>query len=152
MPKFRLFSNKKLVKVLVESVYIAARHAHLSLLVLSVSLFFARGVGVLMQRAWPMRAEVRWTSVGVDSALLVAGATLWVSAEHHLLQEPWLATKLTLLLVYIALGSFTLKHARTTRARWIGWVLALTVVAQMACIAITRDPLGAWVWLFPVAA
>lgn len=127
--------------------HLGVLHAHFSLVVLSVALFVARGTGVALQAAWPMRAHVRWASVLIDTALMTAGVTLWVIVPHNPLHEPWLATKLGWLLVYIALGSLALKRGRTQLSRllWLG--AALLVVTQMLCIALTRDPRGIGLWL-----
>ena len=56
--------------------------------------------------------------------------------------EPWLALKLFLLLVYIALGTYGLKRGRTRAIRMGFSVLALLVITQMFWIARTRDPFG----------
>jgi uncharacterized membrane protein SirB2 len=131
-------------------VYVGALHAHLLFVFLSVTLFVLRGVGVAWHASWPMDKKVRWASVGIDMALMAAGLTLWITASHNPMQEPWLATKFALLLVYIVLGSMGLKRGRTPRARLVYFVAALCVVSQMVCIALTRDPSGVWAVLVPM--
>lgn len=126
------------------SLYPATLHAHIALVALSVGLFALRWVGVLAGGRWPMQRRTRVVSVVFDTALLCAGATLWWLLKLHPLQQPWLGTKLILLVLYIVLGTFALKRAR----RWVGklffGLLALAVVAQMVAVAQTRNPLG---WL-----
>jgi uncharacterized membrane protein SirB2 len=110
----------------------------------SALLFVARGVGVLAGGAWPMRALVRRASVAIDTALLAAALALWAMLGLNPVRDAWLGSKLALLLVYIVLGTFALKRARTTRARLACFVLALAVLATMASVALTRNPCG---WL-----
>jgi uncharacterized membrane protein SirB2 len=119
-------------------------HLHRTLVGLSVMLFVVRAIAVAGQSTWPMVPVVRWSSVLIDTLLMAAGIALWVLLQHNPVQEPWLALKLFLLLVYIVLGSYGLKRGRT-RATRIGFsVLAFLVIAQMFWIARTRDPMGIW--------
>ena len=122
--------------------YTALLHAHRTLVGVSVVLFIARAIGVAGQRAWPMTPVIRWSSVLIDCTLMAAGIALWVLMQHNPVHEPWLALKLFLLLVYIALGTYGLKRGRTRAIRMGFSVLALLVITQMFWIARTRDPFG----------
>lgn len=115
---------------------------HIGLVVLSVSLFAARGVGVLAGQAWPMAAGARGLAPVIDSALLLAGGALWWLLQLSPTQQHWLLAKLVLLLVYIVLGSLALKRAPTRAAKAVCFVAALSVVGFMASIAVARHPLG----------
>jgi uncharacterized membrane protein SirB2 len=128
----------------IASVYPLARWMHIGLVLASVSLFAARGIGVLAQQAWPMRPAWRRASVLIDVGLLGAGLTLWTLLQFHPLHDPWLGAKLVLLLVYIVLGSLALKRAPTRRAKATFFVAALACVAFMASIALRHHPLGWW--------
>lgn len=130
----------------IATLYPALLHAHIALVVLSVGLFAMRWVGVLAGGHWPLQRRTRVVSMVFDTTLLCAGVTLWWLLQLHPLQQPWLGTKLVLLVMYIVLGTFALKRAH----RWVGklvfGLLALAVVAHMVAIAQTRNPLG---WLSP---
>lgn len=117
---------------------------HVSLVAISATLFALRGLGVLRGQAWPMQAVGRRLSVAIDSALLLAGASLWWLLQLNPLHTPWLGVKLILLLVYIGLGSMALKRARTPRSRALYLLAALLCLAFMASIALARHPLGWW--------
>lgn len=117
---------------------------HLALVVGSVSVFAVRGLGVLQGQGWPLSLGWRRLSVVLDSALLTAGASLWWLLQLNPLHTPWLGLKLTLLLVYIALGSMALRRASSLRARALFLAAALLCVAFMASIALARHPLGWW--------
>ncbi|MCU0763551.1 MAG: SirB2 family protein [Hydrogenophaga sp.] len=126
------------------NLYAATQHTHVALVVLSVVLFALRWVGVLANARWPLQRRARMLSMGIDTALLAAGATLWWWLQIHPLHQHWLGAKLVLLVVYIVLGSFALKRARRWWGKLLFGLLALAVVAQMVAIAQTRNPLG---WL-----
>jgi len=117
---------------------------HAGLVAGSAGLFTLRGLGGLMGHTWPLRALWRHLSVAIDTALLLAGASLWWLLQLNPLHMPWLGVKLALLLVYIALGSMALKRAHTPRSRALFLLAALLCLAFMASIALARHPLGWW--------
>lgn len=127
---------------LIAALYPWLRHLHITLVVLSVSVFAVRGLGVLAGQAWPMRDLARGLSPVIDSLLLLAGATLWWLLQLNPWHNHWLGAKLVLLVVYIVLGSFALKRGRTRVQRLLFFVAALAVVALILTSALTRLPLG----------
>lgn len=120
---------------------------HVTLVVCSGLLFAARGAGVLAGQTWPMRPAARWAAVAIDTALMTAGTTLWALLSLHPVSQPWLGTKLLLLLVYIVLGSLALKRAPRPGQRGVCFVAALAVYGFMASVAWSHQPLGALRWL-----
>jgi uncharacterized membrane protein SirB2 len=124
--------------------YPALLHLHRACVAASIILFMARGLGVAAQQGWPLQARWRYLSVAIDVLLLVAGVSLWVFLGLHPLQQTWLGVKLVLLVVYIVLGSFALKRARTHGQRLAFFVAALAVVFYMVGIALMRHPAGWW--------
>jgi len=124
--------------------YLPVKQAHLALVGLSGALFVARGVAVLAGARWSMAAWARRASVGIDTALLAAGAALWTMLRLHPLRDAWLGAKLGWLVLYIVLGSLALKRARTRAARAACFAAALLVLATLVTVPLTRHPLG---WL-----
>lgn len=124
--------------------YTATFWTHVSAVTLSIALFAARGAGVLTHHAWPMQANWRRLSVGIDVVLLCAGIGLWTLGQRNPIEEHWLGMKLLLLPVYVVLGSYALKRARTHSARTAFFFAALACVLTMVSIAYTRQP---WGWL-----
>jgi uncharacterized membrane protein SirB2 len=122
------------------------RQGHLALVVLSGTLFAVRGLGVLAGARWPLHKALRIGSVVIDTLLLAAGTTLWSLLQLNPTRDTWLGAKLLLLVVYIVLGSWALKRARTTAGRAAFCVAALTVFATLVSIGWTRHPLGMWRW------
>jgi len=126
------------------SLYSIVKSTHITLVIISVTLFALRGAATLLEARWPLNAGVRLASVIIDSFLLLAGLSLWALLGMNLTGQNWLAVKLLLLPVYVVLGSFALKRARSRAARALFFVLALATVAWMASIAVHHHPLG---WL-----
>lgn len=117
---------------------------HIALVSASVSLFAARGLGVLAGQAWPMRGWARGLAPVIDSLLLLAGGTLWWLRQLNPTQDHWLLVKLLLLIAYIGLGSMALRRAPTRAARALCFAAALAVVGNMVGIAWRHHPLGWW--------
>lgn len=118
--------------------------AHIGLVSTSVALFTARGLGVLAGQGWPMASWARGLAPVIDSLLLLAGGTLWWLLQLNPLHNHWLLAKLTLLVVYIVLGTLALQRAPTRWAKAVCYAAALAVVAFMASIALAHNPLGWW--------
>ena len=128
--------------------YPFALYTHISLVIASVCLFAARGLGVLTGQDWPMRQVWRGLSVWIDTALLSAGGLLWFMLQFNPWHDHWLTTKLVLLVVYVVLGSLALKRGRSARMRTRCYGAAVLVYLAMIGIARAHHPLG-WIhsWL-----
>ena len=124
--------------------YPLLKSAHMALVGASVLLFVLRGVATLADARWPMNPGVRWTSVAIDTALLLAGVSLWGLLGTPLTGQAWLGVKLLLLPVYVVLGSHALKRARGRAARAVFFGLALVTVGFMVAVAVAHHPLGPW--------
>ena len=118
--------------------YLQIKFAHIALVAASGALFALRGIGVLAGSGWPMQVPARRSSMLIDTALLLAGATLWSVAALNPLRDHWLAGKLLLLPAYVVLGSLALKRARTSRGKLLSFVLALGTFAAIGTLALTH--------------
>ena len=116
--------------------------AHIGLVVASGGLFALRGALVLAGQAWAMSRPWRMLSYGIDTLLLSAGVTLWALLSLNPISSPWLGSKLLLLVLYILLGTLSLKRAPTMAARRAAYVGALVAYLCMASVALTHHPLG----------
>ena len=117
---------------------------HMALVGASVLLFVLRGVATLAAARWPMNPAVRWTSVVIDTGLLLAGVSLWGMLGMPLTGQAWLGVKLLLLPVYVVLGTFALKRARSRAGKAVFFGLALLTVGFMVTVAVAHHPLGPW--------
>lgn len=122
--------------------YPQIKHAHIGLALASGTLFALRGAAALAGMRWPQHAVVRWASYTVDTALLTAAMMLLTILPGALYANGWLAAKLSLLVVYVVLGSFALKRARTRTARAVCYAAALATFGAIYTIARAHHPLG----------
>ncbi len=127
--------------------YPQIRAVHVTAVIVSGTLFLARGVAVQARAAWPLAAPVRYASYAVDTVLLAAGVTLFVILPGALFANGWLAVKLVLVAVYILLGTLALRRARTPLGRLICLLAALCTYGIVIVIAWTHSPLGPLIWL-----
>jgi uncharacterized membrane protein SirB2 len=57
--------------------------------------------------------------------------------------QAWLTVKVLLLIVYVVLGVYAFKYAKTRRSRWGFWLAALVVFLAIVSVARAHHPLGA---------
>ena len=124
--------------------YPQIRIVHIGAVIASGALFALRGAGVLSGARWPMAAPLRYLSYSIDTVLLTAALMLIAVLPAALFANHWLTVKLSLLVVYIVLGSLALKRGRSARVRGVCYVAALALFAAVVGIARTHQPLG---WL-----
>lgn len=127
--------------------YLPIKHSHIALAVLSGLMFALRGAGVLAGMRWPHALPVRWTSYTIDTALLTAALMLVSILPGAMFANGWLTVKLLLLVVYIVLGVFAIKRARTRTTKAVCYVAALLTFAMVYSIARAHSP---WGFLFGI--
>lgn len=123
--------------------YPAIRLFHISCVLLSGSLFFLRGCLMLAGSPRANHVLLRWLSYAIDSALLTAALMLVTLLHQYPFQQAWLTAKVLLLVVYVVLGVFALRRARTYRGRALCFAAAVLVYLSIVSIARAHDPLGA---------
>ena len=128
--------------------YAQIKAAHVGLAMTSGALFAVRGAAVLAGWSWAMAWPVRWSSYAIDTSLLTAALMLLSFLPSGLFANGWLAVKLVALVVYVVLGTFALRRARTPGIRIACYVAALLVFAWVVSIAKAHDPLGALRFVF----
>lgn len=116
---------------------------HVGAVIASGLLFFIRGLALQLGGTWAMAAPLRYLSYAIDAVLLTAALMLSTMLRMYPFAQPWLTAKVVLLVVYIVLGSFALKRARTPRARTAFFAAAVAVYLAMISIARAHHPLGA---------
>lgn len=122
--------------------YFLLKQAHVGFVYLSGALFALRGAALMAGARWPMAVPLRVAAVAIDTALVTAALLVLAALQWAPLSAGWLHVKLALLLVYVTLGTFVLKRARTRGQRLLGWLLALAVFGFMISVARAHHPLG----------
>jgi uncharacterized membrane protein SirB2 len=116
--------------------------AHICAVIASGSLFALRGAGVIAGARWPMWTPLRFLTYTIDTVLLTAALMLVTLLHQYPFVQAWLTVKVLLLVVYIVLGTFALKRARTQTGRAVCYVAALAVFLFITSVARAHHPLG----------
>lgn len=122
--------------------YPQIRLAHIGFVAASGTLFTARAIATVAGARWSASKAARRASWLIDTGLLAAALLLLYVLQLNPFVVPWLAAKLALLLVYIALGTMALRRAHSTASRVAWSIAALACFAMMVSIARAHDPLG----------
>lgn len=122
--------------------YPQIKSVHIAAVIASGLLFFLRGAALHTGMGWAMAAPVRYLTYAIDTALLTAAVMLATILHQYPFVHGWLTVKVSLLVVYIVLGTFALKRGSTKRIRVMCWVAALLVYAFIISVARTHDPIG----------
>jgi uncharacterized membrane protein SirB2 len=123
--------------------YAEIRSAHIAAALASGGLFLLRGLLVQIgHQSWALAPLPRYLSYAVDTTLLTAAMMLVSILPSAIYANGWLAAKLALLPVYIALGWLALRRPADGGRRLAYFAAALLSYACMLAIARTHDPLG----------
>jgi uncharacterized membrane protein SirB2 len=128
--------------------YPQIKWVHVAAVIASGSLFALRGMAQILGARWTMAAPLRFLSYGIDTTLLTAALMLATILHQYPFVHAWLTVKVTLLIVYIVLGTFALKRARTPAVRIGCFLSALAVYLFIVSIARAHHPLGVFFQLF----
>lgn len=107
-------------------------------MVITVSLFVFRGLGFILNMAYVQNRVVKILPHVNDTVLLISAIILSVKLEQYPFIHSWLTIKVIALILYIALGFYLFKFAKTTLQKAIGFVSAISVVLFIIWTAITK--------------
>lgn len=122
--------------------YLALRHLHITLAVVSVTIFALRGGLMLTSPVRANSAWLRYPSYAVDTSLLTTALILVSIIHQYPFAHGWLTMKVALVVLYIVLGSVALKHGRTLRIRIVAFAAALLTVGFLVTVARAHHALG----------
>jgi len=122
--------------------YLALKHIHMGLAVLSVSGFIIRWVWRMRSLPVATKPLTRIVPHIVDTLFL--GSAIWMIAllGRIPVSDAWLVTKLGGLLAYIVLGMIAMHSAPAGALAVPAFFTALTVFGWIVSIAISKSPLG----------
>lgn len=136
-PLLKLIGSDRVI----ESIYIPLKHSHLLLVAFSIIFFIARGSARLLGKNWQNKLVIKISAHSIDSLLLITGVLLMFSTHQFPGAQPWLTTKLILLIGYIVFGIKTMKSNSKMQQRSY-FATAIVCVLLMVTIARTHHPLG----------
>ncbi len=117
------------------------KHLHMTLAVLSISLFTLRFIWTLMHSA---KLQAKWVKITphiVDTFLLAIGVLMAVQYAINPMEQLWLGEKIIAIFVHIFTGYYTLKLARNKTMQIIGYLGAMGWIMLIVRLAMTREPL-----------
>ncbi len=120
--------------------YLLIKKIHVISVLLTISGFALRGYWMLTGSALLHRRLTKVLPPVVDTVLLLSGLTMAITAGLSPHTNPWLAVKLSAVLIYIVLGSVALKRGKTDNARSGAFILALLTFFYIVTVALTRNP------------
>ncbi|EGM77130.1 hypothetical protein Rhein_2755 [Rheinheimera sp. A13L] len=119
--------------------YMALKHSHMLFIALSVTFLAVRFLLSLKSPALLQNKFLKIAPHVVDTLLLLTAIGLMLTIQQYPFQTPWLTDKLFGLFAYIGLAVMALK-GRTLLMRWVGFLGALSWLALVGKVAITKTP------------
>jgi len=119
--------------------YVLFKIIHMSFAMISILGFATRGILKIQGSAVLEKKLVKVLPHVVDTILLASAIVLVVMSGQYPFSTPWVTAKLLGLIVYIGLGVFVMKKAKTQKSRIIAFVLALVTVAYILMVASTKQ-------------
>lgn len=120
--------------------YLTLKMLHMTCALLSITGFIFRGTLKLQGSALLQKKFLKIAPHIIDTVLLLSAIGLAMTLQQYPFIDSWLTAKLIGLIVYIFLGVYTLKIAKTQPARVIGLILAILVFAYIAIVARAHSP------------
>ncbi|MDA0978224.1 MAG: SirB2 family protein [Proteobacteria bacterium] len=124
------------------TVYTLLYMIHVGAVALSGGFFLVRGIWMLLESP---QLEARVTRIAphvIDTVLLASAIALAIQVGQYPLVNDWLTVKVLALVLYIGLGLFALRRAKTKALRSALFFAAVGVFLFMVSVALTRDPAG----------
>lgn len=121
--------------------YEMAKHIHLTIIVISVSLFIIRFVMLLRESDLLQNKVLKIVPHVIDTGLL-ASAVWLVTMSPMVNVDGWLASKIIGLLLYIVSGLFAFKWAKNNRMRILGFLSAMIWLSVTFGVAFSKQALS----------
>lgn len=119
--------------------YMAYKHFHLLMVVLSVSFLLVRYAMSLKPAAILQSKFFKIAPHVIDTLLLISAVMLMLTLQQYPFVHAWLTEKLLAVLAYIALAVMAFR-GRTALIRWVCFLGALGWLGLALRVAMTKQP------------
>jgi uncharacterized membrane protein SirB2 len=119
--------------------YLLIKTIHMSAAALSISGFIIRGLLLYIDIDYRRHRLTHTLPHVIDTVLLGSAIYLAVSSAQYPVQQAWLSAKLIGLLVYIVLGLWALKWARSGTERVAAMIISVLCFAYIVTVALSRS-------------
>ncbi|WP_404340519.1 SirB2 family protein [Pseudoalteromonas mariniglutinosa] len=120
--------------------YLAVKHTHMVIAVLSIVLFYIRSFSRMASGNLAKNKVVFIGSHVTDTLLLVSAGVLMFMASISPLQQHWLLEKIILVVLYIAFGIIAAKQQKTV-AKVFFLLLTTAIILAIGYLAAVKTPL-----------
>lgn len=120
--------------------YLAIKHTHAALAVLSVGLFVLRAA-LSMSHRKSLTRPVKVTVHLIDTALFGFGCLLLYILSINPFVTPWIGIKLLAVVLYILCGVLLMRSKRKP-VKVFALILCCALAAYIFTVALTKNPLG----------
>ena len=121
--------------------YESLKIAHIACALATAAMFTTRGVLMIRGAAALEHKALRITPHAIDTLLLATALGLVFASGLNPFTTPWLATKLVVLVLYIAAGFVAMRFGPTRRVRVGAWLMALVLLGYLFAVALTKRPM-----------
>lgn len=124
--------------------YLLIKHLHVTAAALSILFFIIRSYWSVTENGLLQKKIVKITPHIIDTVLLTCAILLSMMLGPAA-SQPWVLTKIVLLIAYIGVGTIAIKRGRTPRGRAIAAVIAVLIFVYIVGVAIKHHPAS---WFF----
>jgi uncharacterized membrane protein SirB2 len=121
--------------------YVGLKQLHMTCVALSGGLFFLRFIWRLQASSLLQKKWVKIAPHIIDTCLLLSAIALAAIAGINPIEQTWLGAKIMALVLYIILGTFAIKRAKSTAGQIISFALAGVVFTYIILVAISKHVL-----------
>lgn len=112
---------------------------HMSTALISISLFVLRGLWVLQESEMMNKKWVKIVPHVNDTVLLITAIILAIGLNQYPFMTDWLTAKFVALIIYIILGMYALKYAKTKNTKIVFFILSIMTFSYIVMVALTRS-------------
>ena len=124
--------------------YLLIKHLHVTAAALSILFFVIRAYWSVTENSMLHKKFIKIAPHVIDTVLLVCAILLSMMLGPAA-SEPWVLTKIILLIAYVGVGTIAIKRGRTPRSRAVAAVIAVAIFLYIVGVAIKHHPAS---WFF----
>jgi len=121
--------------------YYFIKDIHIVSVILSITGFILRGIWMIRESEILTHRTIKILPHIIDTVLLLSALVLIFIIDQYPFYHDWLTVKVIALVVYIFLGMFAFRWAKTKASKIIYWLLAVLTFLYIVSVALTKTPL-----------
>lgn len=120
--------------------YMAMKHLHMTLAIISILGFMVRGPLAINQHKLMQQKWLRILPHVIDTLLIISAVYLAWTLSAHPFNSPWIAAKIIALVIYIVLGAMVIKRRGSLTRQWFSYGLAILIFGYIVSVAFSKNP------------